>query len=1165
MVATTDRASPYVGPRPYTRQDHAANRDLYGREAEVESLFNILISQRIVLLYSPSGAGKTSLIEAALVPRLQSEGFAVLPTARVGLPIDAVVEDSVGNNRYVRSALTTLGADIAEPPLLDAFLNNCRSDSSDPQLLILDQFEEVLIEDPTDLPAKQAFFQQLGAALRDRERWALISMREDYVAGLDPYLRFVPGQFGTRFRLELLSPQAALQAIAEPAAAQHVDFTTVADELVRELSMMRVQRPDGTTERVPGPFVEPVQLQVVCVRIWEQLQPEAARVERQDVEAVGDVDQALSAYYADRVASTATRTGVAERRIREWVHTQLITAQGIRSQVLQGIGESAGLDNGAIDALVDAHLVRAEPRRGLKWYELAHDRLVEPVERDNTRWFQKHLQPFQRDASEWESQGHPARLLLRGQGLRDATRWERAHPTEMSATEREFLGVSRAAQYALEHRLNRIIQVLAVVALVIAGACAVLLVVASTFAETSDVRQLAFTAQQQSDPELTLLLATQAAIRKPLPEVDSTLRQAFADSHLRLTLRGRAGALWQAVFSLDGSSVFTAGQDDMVRRWDARDGAQLSQLSSADDGYFCGIALSPDGSRIATTNSSASAHPHIWSATTFDLITTLDVTTQQVCPVQFSPDGKKVVTGGVEGIAHISDAGTGRELVRLAGPRATVWTASFSPDGSRVVTGSSDGIARVWDAASGEQLEVLAGHDGNVWTAVYSPDGSRIATAGDDETARIWNSITGKQLATLSGHTDTLTTVAFSPDGNRVVTASHDSTARIWDVNSGQLLLELRGHVDGLRSAAFSPDGNRVVTASEDGTARIWDVSDGQAETLALNSGEVWSAAFSPNGSEVVATSGNGTARIWNPHSGDTLALDGHTGNVWNAAFSSDGARVATAGSDHAARIWDAATGALLATLPVDYQGIRSVAFSPDGAQLATVGDDGRARIWDAVTGQLTQAPFGDPGLSMRSVAFSRDGKQLAMAGTNKVAEIWDVGAQAPRLQLEHGVVVRGVAFDADGKRLVTASVDHNAQIWDTATGQRLLTLRGHSGPVWSADFNPSGTLVVTASEDGTARLWDAETGRQVLILRGHSGPVRSARFSPDGTEIVTAGSDGTVAIYQGCELTCSTDELVKHARLRSEATGRPDLSTPEKTQYLPDAPFWVGLFEGRT
>src|SRR6185369_7096948 len=140
-----------------------------------------------------------------------------------------------------------------------------------------------------------------------------------------------------------------------------------------------------------GQYVEPVQLQVVCFRLWENLPEDKNTIDLEEVEKSGTVDSALGDYYAERAAEIALDTIVSERLIRDWFGTRLITAQGIRGQVLKGVDQSDGLDNEAIKGLVRVHLVRAEERLNSTWYELAHDRLIEPVLKNNESWYQSHL------------------------------------------------------------------------------------------------------------------------------------------------------------------------------------------------------------------------------------------------------------------------------------------------------------------------------------------------------------------------------------------------------------------------------------------------------------------------------------------------------------------------------------------------------------------------------------------------------------------------------------------------------------------------------------------------------------------------------------------------------------------------------------------------------
>jgi preprotein translocase subunit YajC len=499
------RPNPYVGPRAFVRGEQ-----LYGRDSEVRRLNNLLIAERIVLLHSPSGAGKTSLLQSALIPYLESEGFYVLPTMRVSI---ASFLPSSGQsamppfNRFLLSLLLSLEealppeqqmspeklAGISLRDYLDTFPQRQQqqqkhaqehqqqaipSDDMDDrgkpkesykQVLIFDQFEEILAIDPTDTEARQVFFEQVGEALSDRSRWVLFVMREDFTAALDPYLRPVPTRMNTRFRLDLLDTSAARQAIYEPAHEVGVEFREAAvTKLVDDLRRVRVQGPRGEMLVQHGTHIEPVQLQVVCYSLWEKLPPDISLIKEEDLEVVGDVDDALAVYYANHVATIANQAGFSERAIRDWFEHHLITQQGIRNQIVQGPIESAGLPNEIIAQLIDARLVRAEKRRGVVWFELAHDRLIEPVKKDNEAWREAHLSLLQRQAAMWVDQNRPDGLLLSGHALHEAEQWARQHEADVTPYEREFLKECQEARARAERerRRNQIILVLAIVAII---------------------------------------------------------------------------------------------------------------------------------------------------------------------------------------------------------------------------------------------------------------------------------------------------------------------------------------------------------------------------------------------------------------------------------------------------------------------------------------------------------------------------------------------------------------------------------------------------------------------------------------------------------------------------------------------------------------------------
>src|SRR5262249_5015768 len=271
---------PYVGIRPYEERDGPL---FFGREREVRELASLLVAERIVLLHSPSGAGKTSLIRAKLVDHLTGRDFDVLPVVRGGPPGGGEPAAGAGVNRYIQSTLASLesrrGQALGEPeevytdlPGLEPALRRRAArvrggrDRDPDTVLIFDQFEEVLTADPFDLDAKQEFFRDLGEALSHPGRWALFALRDDHVAALAPHLGAIPTRLSAGSGLALLAEPAALRAIREPARLCKTTFTKAAARgLTRDLCQTRIQSPEPGGPRVVarlGPYVEPVQLQV---------------------------------------------------------------------------------------------------------------------------------------------------------------------------------------------------------------------------------------------------------------------------------------------------------------------------------------------------------------------------------------------------------------------------------------------------------------------------------------------------------------------------------------------------------------------------------------------------------------------------------------------------------------------------------------------------------------------------------------------------------------------------------------------------------------------------------------------------------------------------------------------------------------------------------------
>ena len=460
------KPSPYVGPRAIRDKE-----PFFGRELEAQALFGELLSAGIVVLHAPSGAGKTSLIQAALVPWcLNDEHLQVCATLepqfsalRVNLPPP---DDLDVRNRYVFSAVNALvghrvDRQDAARMTLDEALNLFAEDGEDGhdadgrQVVVIDQLEEALTLDPNDRSGQEEFFRQLGNALRSDRRWALLAIRDDYLGRLDRFRRFFPNELRATFRLDFLDADAAVRAIRALAAQKDVDFTLeAARRLVEDLRRVRavpVALPtpvtgDATVDALDEeahlyPYVEPVLLQVICNNLWRILRkrPDFREISESDLNEVRPYRGALAGYYRAVLKKATGGDPDVQRALRDWIESKLVSSQLARrpTDSLPPVDDARTV----VMALVDRYLVRPDPRPAGQFWELSHDLLVEPILEDNHVWRLTNLQSWQVLADQWDRSGRENGLLLSGPELRLA--YASAAKTSPSAVEQSFLDESR--------------------------------------------------------------------------------------------------------------------------------------------------------------------------------------------------------------------------------------------------------------------------------------------------------------------------------------------------------------------------------------------------------------------------------------------------------------------------------------------------------------------------------------------------------------------------------------------------------------------------------------------------------------------------------------------------------------------------------------------------
>ncbi|GAA0847886.1 tetratricopeptide repeat protein [Streptosporangium amethystogenes subsp. fukuiense] len=387
-VHRVDRATqPYVGLRPYDRDEHVL---FFGREREGRDIATIWQATGLTVLFGASGVGKTSLLQAGVLPRVEPERADVLPVARVSPRGIVSLRPRVTGNPYV---LALLSSWAPEEPLsvlagltVSDFLAR-RPERVDrygdpvPTLVAVDQAEELFGGPPDREEERHALLRQLARAVEEHDGLhLLLSLREEYLASVLPYERPLGRGSRARFQLLPLSRAAALDATTRPLERTGRSFAPgAAERLVDDLRTVPFLNDEGQTTTVTLNTVEPVQLQVVCSALWDSLPPGLHEITAEHVNLHVNVDHFLTGFCERMLAQVAAESGVTSSEIRSWLRRTFVTEHGTRNTVYEGLRETAGMPNAIAEALEDRHLLRGEHRLGIRWYELQHDRLIGSV------------------------------------------------------------------------------------------------------------------------------------------------------------------------------------------------------------------------------------------------------------------------------------------------------------------------------------------------------------------------------------------------------------------------------------------------------------------------------------------------------------------------------------------------------------------------------------------------------------------------------------------------------------------------------------------------------------------------------------------------------------------------------------------------------------------
>jgi|GEM_PF-371180 len=1112
LALTPDQ--PWLGLASY-EEEHRPY--FFGRRAEEDDLFERVRRHRLTVLYGPSGLGKTSLLRAGLMPRLQAAGW--LPVRiRLTYPerLDTIVE--ADPQSLLRQVIETLAAALiaaAHPageklrtPLSETINHQLSTINSVPSLwelwhdtawglrdpsaprpvLLFDQFEEIFTLGEDEARARSAtrvLRDALADLIEDRpppaldrrlqedpalaERYdfspdtsrVVLVLREDYLARFERWKKLLPSLLRNRLELRLLDGPRALQAITGPARTGRAEGDPglvpddVAAAIVRAVSDVSEDTAIEDIEAVP-----PL-LSLLCKELNEKRRTATPPVPHIDLALVRENRSAiLQRFYEECFDGFAPA-------VRLVIEDHLLSPGGYRENpgydtllsALAARGVEAPVK--VLSALVERRLITAEDRGGRRRVELTHDVLAPIVKSslDERR---------EREAAETAS---------------------RQLAEEAAKTRR------RRALVAVMALLTLLAGAGAVFGWLKAGA-------ASEAAQHAD-RQRGLASAAANRAESALADSRRQLDRSWFEEGRGWLESARTakekgDHLTALLLAGRAVG-FQGYGRRDPEDPAIAAAYPLL----------LGQPLLADPAVEKQRLAEVKAVADFVSTISHSTLP-IWSSPVHDQHR------ESVTSVVFSPDGTKIASGSEDNTIKVWESATGKELATLSGHSDRVTSVAFSPDGSRIASGSWDKTIKVWESATGKEVATFAGHSESVTSVAFSPDGSRIASGSRDKTIKVWESATGKEVTTLPGHADGVTSVAFSPDGSRIASGSRDKTIKVWESATGKEVTTLRGDEDGatrgVTTVAFSPDGSRIASGSQDQTITIWESATGKEVARLLgHSDTVTSVAFSPDGSRIASGSADETIKIWEDATGKVVTLAGNC-HVTSVAFSPDGSRIASAlggtadSLDKRIKVWDSATRREVTTL-LGHRGdgeVTSVAFSADGSRIAS-GDWASIKVWDSTTGTKLATLAGHSG-TITSVAFSPDGSRIASGSDHKTIKVWESATGKVVAALSgHLDTVRCVTFSLDGSRIASGSDDKTIRVWESATGKELATLAGHSSGVIRVAFSPDGTRIASATGDGP-KVYETVTGKEVA---GQPDFSSVTEVSPDGRwHAVTNGLD---------------------------------------------------------
>jgi tetratricopeptide (TPR) repeat protein len=375
MIGT--EGNPYPGARPFELRDYDR---FFGRRNDSTSLAEIWQTNRLTFAVGPAACGKTSLLQAGVLPLIKNMRSELLPVGCVSygptFPFAALLEHNLYTLALLQSwSPSETAADLAGLTVGD-FVRRHTERHSGAILAAIDQTEELFADSGPRQWYRRRFLNELVDALRKEPHLHLLVIVRDEAA--DAILDVLGS--GVRYQVASLTRQGAVEAVEEPIAGTSRRYESGAAEMiVTDLQTSRVVPAAGDERFVTDDGVEPALLQIVCHRLWNSLPKDIDVIVGSAVRRYGGADTALASHFGQVIASVADDHDIPTARLRSWLIDTFVTELGTRGTAYEGATTTHGMPNAVVRALGDMHLLSAARRSGVRWYELLNDRVIMPL------------------------------------------------------------------------------------------------------------------------------------------------------------------------------------------------------------------------------------------------------------------------------------------------------------------------------------------------------------------------------------------------------------------------------------------------------------------------------------------------------------------------------------------------------------------------------------------------------------------------------------------------------------------------------------------------------------------------------------------------------------------------------------------------------------------